>query len=151
MPRREQASLPPIDPRAVNWNAVSRVTFSVDQRFSYDYPGPVRDLHQRLIVVPRPVHGDQRLRSYRVEADVRTVGRTEERDAFGNQVVSLHIPNVERSVVFTVTLEIERRAEQVSPVVPSDAVAWYLRPTACKRRRRRPLRLGPASVKTTPM
>jgi transglutaminase-like putative cysteine protease len=95
----------------------------------YEYPEPVRDLHQRLVVVPRDVHGNQRLRSYRIEADATAANRTEERDVFGNRVMSLCIPYVERRVVFTVVLEVERCAISPSPVVRGDA-SWYLRPTS---------------------
>jgi transglutaminase-like putative cysteine protease len=126
---QEYTPLSPIDHRTVEWDTVARVAFSVHQRFAYEYPGPVRDLHQRLVVVPKAAHGDQRLRSYRVEADATTARRVEERDAFGNQVVSLCVPYVERRITFAVALEIERHAEPISPSVHGDAATRYLRPT----------------------
>jgi transglutaminase-like putative cysteine protease len=126
--RQEHAPRSPIDHRTVEWAAVTRATFSVRQSFIYEYPDPVRDLHQRLVVVPSATHGNQRLRSYSVEADAKAASRTEEWDAFGNRVVSLCVPYVERRVVFTVALEIERRATSPLPVVHGDA-AWYLQPT----------------------
>lgn len=123
-------SSPPIDHRGVDWSQVSCATYAVQQRFAYEYPGPIRNLRQQLIVVPRPVHGDQQRRVYRLEVDGSVARRSEQSDAFGNHVISLRLARVERRVDFRVTLEIERHAADAPPVELSVAVGRFLYPTA---------------------
>lgn len=123
------AATPSLDHRSVDWDAVDRVAFSVHQHFTYEYPGPIADLRQRLIVVPPAAHGDQRLCSYRIEADVPESARDEGTDAFGNHRTTLHIPSVERRVVFSVTVNVERGGVSLQPVVRDDALQPYLHST----------------------
>src|SRR4051812_34099552 len=54
-----------IDHRALEWEHVRRVRYFCCQRFYYDYPGAVRNLHHHLIVVPRERYGDQELVDHR--------------------------------------------------------------------------------------
>jgi hypothetical protein len=56
----EDLDLEPLDDDAVNWPEVAEATYVVRQRFRYDYPAPIADLHHRLMLVPRTRHGDQR-------------------------------------------------------------------------------------------
>jgi transglutaminase-like putative cysteine protease len=126
-PRRVSALT--IDYRDVDWANVTCATYALEQRFTYRYPGPIRELYQRLIVIPRAVHGDQRLRSYRLDVDRASARRVEQLDAFGNHVVSLYLPSVERRVGFGVSLGLERHAADPPPMEPAAAATVYLRPT----------------------
>jgi len=50
----------PLDDDSILWEHVVEATFVVRQRFRYEYPGPIADLHHRLMIVPRERHGDQK-------------------------------------------------------------------------------------------
>ena len=54
------------DPLQVDWTRVQRTRYTIQQRITYRYDGPVRSLQQRLVVQPRSVHGDQRRLSRRL-------------------------------------------------------------------------------------
>ncbi len=41
-----------LDHAIVDWDRVRRTSYLVDQVLRYEYPGPVENLHQRLVVFP---------------------------------------------------------------------------------------------------
>ncbi len=83
----------------IEWGEVVEATFSIDQRFRYDYPGPIADLQHRLMVVPREFHGDQRRVASRL-AVAPTAAVHEALDRFGNPVASVFARRVERHIEF---------------------------------------------------
>jgi transglutaminase-like putative cysteine protease len=88
-----------IDEAAVAWANVAEATYLLHQRFRYDYPAPIADLHHRLTIVPRAKHGDQRRIAARLDISPRAV--TEESlDEFGNPVTTVFARRVERSIEF---------------------------------------------------
>jgi transglutaminase-like putative cysteine protease len=108
----------------------------VRQHYRYTYTGPVWDLHQRLVMIPRDVHRDQRLLQHDLsvrgtEGDHRL---TWERDEFGNRVARVVANRVPRAIDFEAIFRLERRS---APAV-SETPPWgddagrlaYLRPTA---------------------
>lgn len=101
-------AVPFIDHHSVRWIGVSRTRYSLHKRFHYRYPGPIRNLRQRLVVVPPDLHGDQRLRDWRV----RVVGAEGlERwscDSFGNRVLRFEAAEVASEIAFEVDLLVER-------------------------------------------
>jgi transglutaminase-like putative cysteine protease len=102
-----------VDTSAVDWTRVRRSAYVIEQTITYQYEGPVRRLHQRLVVQPREHHGDQR----RVSRRVRVVDATPHRvraapDDFGNHVVDIEVPYVAGTVTFLSTSVVERRADQ---------------------------------------
>lgn len=97
-----------LDHHAIDWSRIRRSVYEVQQRFRYEYAAPVSDLRQRLVVLPRPVHGDQRLLSHRLEVSEAGFRRQVRADRFGNVVVQISIPKVERAVEFDVSLTVER-------------------------------------------
>lgn len=104
----------------VDWNRVQRTRYRIHQRITYRYEGPVRSLQQRLVVQPRSVHGDQRRLSRRlsvVNAIPRRVDATV--DAYGNTIVTLHIPRVEREVTFITSSIVERDAQHGPHLEPA--------------------------------
>src|SRR5580704_7445566 len=85
----------------LDWGRVQRTRYRIHQRITYRYEGPVRALQQRLVVQPRSVHGDQRRISRRLSVLDATPKRVDaSEDVFGNTVLTLNIPRVEKEVTF---------------------------------------------------
>jgi transglutaminase-like putative cysteine protease len=100
-----------------------RTVYEVQQHFRYVYDGPISDLRQRLVVVPRPIHGDQRVLSHRVEVSQPPSRRCTRTDRFGNVVSEIDVVAVEQAIDFDVSLVVERS------VVPGPHVVAGTRPT----------------------
>jgi hypothetical protein len=49
-----------LDHYALDWDTIASATYHIEQRFRYEYPGPIFDLSHRLVVLPPAVHADQR-------------------------------------------------------------------------------------------
>jgi transglutaminase-like putative cysteine protease len=108
----------------------------VRQHYRYAYTGPVWDLHQRLVMIPRDLHRDQRLLQHDLavrgtEGDHRL---TWERDEFGNRVARVVANRVPQAIDFEATFRLERTAAPATLQPPpwrNDAERLvYLRPTA---------------------
>lgn len=97
-----------IDHRTVTWNHVRHTSYWIHKRFHYTYPGPIRELRQRLMVVPPERFGDQRLSECRAWVQGASGHASGSLDAFGNQVLLFHVPEVPADVTFEVTLRVER-------------------------------------------
>ena len=80
-----------------DWTRVARVRVAVDQEYRYDYPAPVTDLRQRLVLLPPETYGDQRL----LDGDLALRGAAfavrDEVDRFGNRVHRATAPYVHAS------------------------------------------------------
>ena len=87
---------------------IPRTVYEVQQHFGYRYPAPISNLCQRLVVMPRPVHGNQRVLSYRLEVSEPCSRERMRVDRFGNIIVEITIPTVEVAVDFDVSLIVER-------------------------------------------
>jgi transglutaminase-like putative cysteine protease len=97
-----------LDHDSVDWGRLRRPTYRVQQRFHYEYAAPIFNLRQRLMVVPRAVHGDQRLLSHRLEVSEACFRRRMRYDRFGNVVLGINIAEVQEVVDFDVSLVVER-------------------------------------------
>src|ERR1700691_6190508 len=107
-------------PLQLDWNQVQRTRYRIQQRITYRYEGPVRGLEQRLVVQPRSVHGDQRRINRRLTVVDATPRQVEVKaDEFGNTVVTLAIPRVEREVTFVTSSVVERDARHGPHLVPA--------------------------------
>ena len=107
-------------PLQVDWDTVHRTRYRIHQRITYRYDGPVRSLQQRLVVQPRSVHGDQRRISRRLSVlDAKPQRVDASVDWFGNTVVTLNIPRVEREVTFVSSSIVERDARHGPHLVPA--------------------------------
>lgn len=109
--------------------------FHLRQRIRYGYTGPVRDLRQRLVVLPAQA-GDVTLR---VSQPHRAQWST---DAWGNTVVDVHVPRIDASVEFLVSAQARARprsttqlptARWLAPTALTTAdepISWLARPVA---------------------
>ncbi len=100
-----------VDPGAVDWRGASRASYLISQTFRYEYPEPIRDLNQRLVVIPPERFGDQRRlwHELRVRHDE---ARLEDRfDRFGNVVFNVFAPRVMDAIEFVAQAKVERRAD----------------------------------------
>jgi transglutaminase-like putative cysteine protease len=97
------------EPGAIDWSRVRAATYRIEQRFRYEYPGPIRDLRQRLVLAPPRAHGPQRRLGHRLSASVpaRQHART---DPFGNIVAQFDVPRVEHAIDFTFLALVRREA-----------------------------------------
>ena len=89
-------------------------SYSLNQSLRYEYPGPIRHLAHRLMVVPPSAHGDQRRLSHRVEVRGVVARVTERVDGFGNHVVDVRADRVEEAVEFDAWVRVERAARPVA-------------------------------------
>jgi transglutaminase-like putative cysteine protease len=122
-------TVPLIDHRGIAWGRVQHARAFVHQRFRYTYPGRVRELRQRLVLVPTDHHGPQQLHDYRLRVSAPEVTTSYEIDIFGNRVFQCHIPHVDESIDFEVWTIVDRRAGDL-PLVPADQAPRYLEATA---------------------
>jgi transglutaminase-like putative cysteine protease len=97
-----------LDHHTMDWSRIRRTAYRVQQRFHYEYAAPISTLRQRLMVVPRPVHGDQRLLCHRLEVSEARFRKRMCGDRFGNVVLEINIPKVEETVDFDVSVLVER-------------------------------------------
>ena len=60
---QHDADILPVDfrDRATDCGRIQRTVYEVQQHFHYRYTAPICNLRQRLVVVPRLVHGNQRV------------------------------------------------------------------------------------------
>src|SRR4028118_776309 len=106
-----------LDYRSVTWSRVKRMRFFCYQRFMYNYTGPVRNLRQKLLVVPTQFYGDQQLCDYDVAVSPHPASYKNGIDRFGNQVFHLEVGWIRRSVSFEVRILVERSNEHVQPLI----------------------------------
>ena len=98
-----------IDESTVDWKSVSEVTYIVYQHIRYEYPGPITDLRQRLMISPRDGHGGQRRIVQRLDVFPQMPAKAH-RDAFGNSVVAMVVPQLDCGIDFEYWAIVEREA-----------------------------------------
>jgi transglutaminase-like putative cysteine protease len=120
---------------ATDCTPIQRTVYEVQQHFRYRYAEPICNLRQRLVVVPRPVHGNQRVLSHRLDVSQPRSRRRMRADRFGNVVFEISIPKVEEAVDFDVSVIVERLTEQGPHLEAAtrQALNVYLRPSALTR------------------
>ncbi len=129
------AALNLLDVQGIDWERVQRTAYLVHQHFRYDYPGPVRELTQRLLIVPPDVYGDQKCIMHHLDVSERTAETASEVDEFGNHVIRLRIPSIERCVDFEAWIVVERSADYGPHTLPGDVLGdrRYLEPSELTR------------------
>ena len=116
------ATLNLLDVQEIDWKRVQRTAYLIHQHFRYDYPGPVRELQQRLLIVPPDVYGDQKCIMHRLDVSAHVAETTGEVDEFGNAVIMLSIPLIERSIDFEAWIVVERFADHGPHILPGDVL-----------------------------
>jgi transglutaminase-like putative cysteine protease len=104
------ATLGSVDHEAIDWANVLRTTALIHQHFRYEYPGPVTELRQRLMVVPPDFHDGQRLLTHKIRVSGCNVDTERSYDTFGNVILDFSLERVEQSVDFTAWIVVEREA-----------------------------------------
>ena len=134
---RHDADILPVDFRdhATDCSRIQRTVYEVQQHFRYRYTAPICNLRQRLVVVPRPVHGNQRVLSHRLEVSQPRSRKRMRVDRFGNVIFEISIPKVEEAVDFDVSLIVERLPGQGPHLeaATTQALNVYLLPSALTR------------------
>ena len=107
---QHEADILPVDFRdhPTDCSRIHRTVYEVQQHFHYSYAAPICNLRQRLVVVPRLVHGNQRVLSHRLEISQPHSRKRMRADRFGNVILEISIPKVEEAVDFDVSLIVER-------------------------------------------
>lgn len=126
------ATLNLLDVQGIDWTRVQRTAYLIHQHFHYDYPGPVRDLKQRLLIVPPDTYGDQRRIIHRLEVSAHIAETSSHSDEFANHVLNLHIPSIEQSIDFEAWIVVERCADHGPHMLPGTVLSdpRYLKPSA---------------------
>ncbi|NNJ11278.1 transglutaminase family protein [Chloroflexales bacterium ZM16-3] len=119
-----------IDHHEVAWSEVRETRYWMHQRFEYHYPGAIRDLRQRLVVIPPERYGDQRLCAYDLKISAPDAVTSAITDTFGNRVFTVAIPELAGDLAFEMRLVVERDVSAVVwPRVTDGDAARYLAPT----------------------
>lgn len=95
----------------VDWPRVHRSVYLIHQHIGYAYPGPIEQLQQRLVIVPPPQHGNQRLIDHRLTVTNPSAHTTYQVDAFGNTTISSYSPAVDQAIEFEAWILVERQAD----------------------------------------
>jgi transglutaminase-like putative cysteine protease len=131
---QHDADIVPVDFRdhPTDCSRIHRTVYEVQQHFHYSYTAPICNLRQRLVVVPRLVHGNQRVLSHRLEISQPHSHKRMRVDRFGNINFEISIPQVEEAVDFDVSLIVERLAGQGQhvEVTTRQALETYRQPSA---------------------
>lgn len=98
-----------LDESAVDWKSVSEVTYIIHQHIRYEYPGPITDLRQRLMISPRDDHAGQRRIAERLDVFPRMPAEAH-CDAFGNTVTTVVVPQLDCGIDFEYWAIVEREA-----------------------------------------
>lgn len=102
---------PAIDHHCVDVAAAREVTYVLRTDLTYEYPAPIRELRHRLVLVPRYRHGDQRCLAHRLTIDATEPAHARRRyDRFGNAIVDVMAPVVDRRITFSARAVIHRAA-----------------------------------------
>lgn len=121
--------VPLIEYRGLDWSRVKRTRFFCYQRFRYAYPGPIRNLHQRLIVIPPDRYGDQALVEHELTSAPYPAVARQRQDRWGNRLWELHVKRVEREIAFEAIMTIERTAPTAPIMIDPGAAAHFCVPT----------------------
>src|SRR5436305_546336 len=98
---------------------VRRTGYLLHQHLRYEYPGPIYDLKQRLMILPTEQHGDQRRIDYRLDVSSAHFSMFCQEDTFGNKEIMLAIPQVEQAIAFETWILIERKADNAPHYLPA--------------------------------
>lgn len=123
-----------IEESSIDWRNAQRARFLFYQRFLYEYAGPIRDLKQRLIIIPAERPGLQYVRDHYLAIDPDPTVTRETTDSFGNRIIELEVREADRAVSFEIVMLIESGTHtQHRPSVDRRVAAYFLQPTPLTR------------------
>src|SRR5258708_4137947 len=99
-----------VDHHGVYCKLVHRTAYLIHQHLRYEYPGPIYDLKQRLVILPPDHYGNQRRVVHRLEVSSDHFELSTENDGYGNVVLKVYVPVVEQAIDFEVWIVAERQA-----------------------------------------
>jgi transglutaminase-like putative cysteine protease len=105
----------------IDWSNVVAANFRIEQSIRYDYASPIRRLRHKLVISPRAAHGNQRRLSNELSVSPDAPAQSYF-DTFGNDVVALDVPHVERSIAFVLTSHVVRDS-RLGPHLVADSFA----------------------------
>jgi transglutaminase-like putative cysteine protease len=111
-----------IDHKDVDWKRVQRTAYLIHQHLRYEYPGPIDDLHQVLIIVPPDHYGDQRLIVHRLEVSTPGAEISSHQDEFGNLILTPFVPHIEEAVDFEAWIVVERTVNNEPHYLPASSL-----------------------------
>jgi transglutaminase-like putative cysteine protease len=106
-------------PADVEWQRIRRIRYVIHQQLRYEYPGPIYDLEQRLMILPAKEHGNQQRIDYRLEVSTTDHKMICQSDDFENEEMKLSIPKVEQAVDFEAWIVVERTTVDSHHLVPA--------------------------------
>jgi transglutaminase-like putative cysteine protease len=112
-------SAPVLDHRRLDLGAARRVRYVLEQKFRYEYDAPVRELRQRLVIVPPARHGNQYRLAHRLEVTGARARRRLHRDADGNVVAWLEAERVSHAIEFRLAAVLERVSDDGPTMLPA--------------------------------
>jgi transglutaminase-like putative cysteine protease len=118
----EDVAAPMLDHARLDLEAAGRITYRVEQQFRYTYDVPVTSLSQRLVIVPRPRHGNVYRRAHRVDVTGTPARLRSRQDSAGNTVVRVTAARVEHSVEFGVVAMLDCVGHNAPAVLSASAL-----------------------------
>jgi transglutaminase-like putative cysteine protease len=125
--------IPLIDYRSVEWSRVKRTQYFCYQRFHYSYPGPIRRLRQRLIIVPPERYGDQAVVDQRLTVTPYPAKSEQQTDRFGNCIWDLGVSYVAREIAFESIITLERQQPIGQHILTKEQVLPFYESTELTR------------------
>jgi transglutaminase-like putative cysteine protease len=108
-----------LDHQQIEWQRVRHCVYLIHQYYRYDYPGPINDLQQRLMILPATWYGDQHLLAQRLTVSHLAAEIVQQADSFGNTEITIFAPRVEQVISFDAWILVERAAGSGSYQVPA--------------------------------
>jgi len=126
------STIEPLNHDQVEWQRVRRTGYLIYQHLHYEYPGPIQDLNQRLMILPPEQYGNQHRIDHRIEVSTPTFELSCRDDEFSNEEINLRVPQVEQVIDFEAWILVERSAESQPHCLSADWLtdARLLEPSA---------------------
>lgn len=121
--------VPLLNYRALDWSTIRRARYFCYQRFRYAYPGPIRNLHQRLIVIPPDRYGDQLVVEHELSSAPHPAIAHQRTDMWGNRVWELAVRHIDHEIAFEAIMTIERTVAAGEVVISRAEAARFCDPT----------------------
>jgi transglutaminase-like putative cysteine protease len=120
-----------IDDSAIHWPDVKRTRCQFYQRFQYEYPGPIQNLKQRLVIVPADRYGAQHLLDHHLVVNPLPAAVRQVYDTFGNRVLELEVSEADQLVSFETLMIVESESyERQRPIISPAEARHFLKHTA---------------------